>query len=483
VVSYEDGTVRNIVDDPYLKGYSECLFTAEACAGCKFANTPRVGDLTIGELFEADMILPDTDVRDGVSTVLVNNDKGKTIFDGIKDDAAYVRRIPLSFSKRYNMYADKKRSNSQRERFYHLLDKGMPVSRAMEYCLGRRYDVGITGFWRVFNYGGVLTYYALYNLIEDMGMEPVFVDTRHTIKGRLPNPRLYKTGYPTYSRDRWFSDKEDQRKSLNPRIRNFVVGSDQVWNRNLIKQESLEAYTLDFVEPWRNKVAIASSFGKGEFAGTDEEKERFAALLKKFNRVSVREDSGVKLCKSMGIKARTLLDPVLLCDPHHFEELAEKGDVKPKGKYVFNYMIIPARFHGMNVVYDDLGMEAVSIPGAAAVGADKLEVPLTEPGCVENWMRYFLNCSFVFTDSFHGTVFSILFRKPFVTLSKEAKEGGGRVGTILAALGLQDRMFESVGEVLESDVLRRPIDFDEAHRKLESLRKDCLEWIDASLIR
>ncbi len=238
-----------MVDDPYLRGYSECLFVADACSRCRFANTPRVGDVTIGELFEADRILPDTDVRDGVSTVRVNNDRGKEIFEYVERNASYARRIPLSFSKRYNMYADRKRNNAERERFYHLLDKGMPMSKALLYSLDRRYDVGITGFWRVFNYGGVLTYYALYSLIEDMGLEPVMVDTRHTIKGRLPNPRLYRTGYPAYSRDFWFSSKDAQRKDLNPRIRNFVVGSDQVWNRGLIKQESLEAYGLDFAEP------------------------------------------------------------------------------------------------------------------------------------------------------------------------------------------------------------------------------------------
>ncbi|MBR3476362.1 MAG: hypothetical protein IKH39_04295, partial [Candidatus Methanomethylophilaceae archaeon] len=88
-----------------------------------------------------------------------------------------------------------------------------------------------------------------------------------------------------------------------------------------------------------------------------------------------------------------------------------------------------------------------------------------------------------FTDSFHATVFSILFRKPFVTIASETKEGGGRVGTILNALGLQDRMFESVGKVLESGVLKEPIDFDSAHEKLETLRSDCLEWIDKALIR
>ena len=482
MVAYEDGTTRNIVDDPYLKGYSECLFVSDGCSGCRLANTPRVGDLTVGELFEADRILPDTDVRDGVSTILVNNDKGGSMFDGIQKDASYVRRIPLSFSKRFNNY-DKKRDSPEKKRFFHLLDKGMPMSKALLYSVERRYDVAITGFWRVYNYGGVLTYYALYNLMEDMGLEPIMVDSRHTIKGRLPNPRLYKTGYPTYSRDFWFATKDAQRKDLNPRIRNFVVGSDQVWNRDLIKQESLEAYALDFVEPWRNRVSIAASFGKGKFAGSDEDKDRFATLLKRFNHVSVREDAGAKLCRSMGVKARTLLDPVMLCDPRHFLELAEKGDAEPEGEYVFNYMIVPARFEGMGEVYDELGIEPVTIPGAAAVGAEKLGVPLTDPGCVENWMRYFQGCSFVFTDSFHATVFSILFRKPFVTIASETKEGGGRVGTILNALGLQDRMFESVGKVLESGVLKEPIDFDSAHEKLETLRSDCLEWIDKAMIR
>ena len=482
MVTYEDGTRRNIVDDPYLRGYFEGLFTHEACSACGFAGTPRVGDVTIGELFEADRMVADTDVRDGMSTLLVNNDRGGLMLGYMEESAAYIRRIPLSFSKRYNNYAARP-VHPERDRFYHLLDRGMPVSKAIEYSLGRRYDIGITGFWRVRNYGGVLTYYALYSLVEDMGLEPLLIDSRHRIKGRLPNPVLYRTGYPDYARDFWIPTRDDQRREYNPRIRNFVVGSDQVWNRDLIKQESLEAYALDFVEPWRNRVSIASSFGRGEFAGTEEEKERFAVLLKRFNHVSVREEAGVRLCRSLGARAKLMLDPVMLCDPRRFEELAEKGDANKGGDYVFNYMIVPARFHGMGAVYEEIGMEAVSIPGAAAVGAEDLGVPLTDPGCVENWMRYLLGCSFVFTDSFHGTVFSILFRKPFVTLASETPDGGGRVGTILGALGLRSRMFGSVSEALSSGVLREPVDFDSAHRRLEALREDCLEWIRRSLVR
>jgi hypothetical protein len=79
-------------------------------------------------------------------------------------------------------------------------------------------------------------------------------------------------------------------------------------------------------------------------------------------------------------------------------------------------------------------------------------------------------------------VFSILFRKPFVTIIKSEKDGKGRVSTLLKSVGLFDRMLPSVEAVLESDVLERPIDFDAAHKLLAKKREESMEWVKGSLI-
>ncbi|MBR6871061.1 MAG: Coenzyme F420 hydrogenase/dehydrogenase, beta subunit C-terminal domain [Candidatus Methanomethylophilaceae archaeon] len=483
VVEYEDGSRKVNLRDPYLRAFSRSLINNEACSNCQFANTPKPGDVTIGDLWGADRIITDTDLDDGMSVVLANNDRGAAVVAEAMERASYFKRIPLSFSKRFNRYTPIRPEDPGKQRFYDMIERGRPVSKASLYAIERRYDVGITGFWRVKNYGGVLTYYALYSLMQDLGLESVFIEARNKIEGRTPNPALLKSGYPAYSREMWAKDRMEEEKDLNPRIRNFVVGSDQVWNRKFISQTALECYALDFVSPYRNRVSIASSFGTPRFEGTPEEYESFAKCMKKFNAISVRELSGLDICRRMKLRATVILDPVMLCDISHYLDLAAKSDAPlPDGKYVFNYMIHPSTFVNAKGVFDRLGMKPLAVKGATAEEVPDLGYEVIDGECVENWIRYISNSSFVFTDSFHGTVFSILFRKPFVTIIKSEKDGKGRVSTLLKSVGLFDRMLPSVEEALTSDIFEKPIDFDAAHKLLAEKREESLDWVKKSLI-
>ncbi len=483
VVDYEDGSRKVSLRDPYVRAFSRSLINNEACSNCQFANTPKPGDVTIGDLWGADRIITDTDLDDGMSVVLANTECGEGMVAEAMASASYLKRIPLSFAKRFNRFSSVRPEDPGKPRFFDMIGRGRPVSKASLYAIERRYDVGITGFWRVRNYGGVLTYYALYSLMQDLGMEAVFIEARNKVEGRTPNPALLKSGYPAYSREMWAKSREEEEKDLNPRIRNFVVGSDQVWNRKFISQNALECYALDFVSPYRNRVSIAASFGTSKFEGTPEERERFIKCLRKFNAISVRELSGLDICKNMKLKATVILDPVMLCDISHYKDLASKSKVPlPAGKYVFNYMIHPSTFVGAKAVFDRLGMQPLGVKGASVEELPDLGYDAIDAECVENWMRYISNASFVFTDSFHGTVFSILFRKPFVTIIRSERDGKGRVSTLLKSVGLFDRMMPSVDAVLQSDILEKPIDFDAAHKLLAEKRKESLDWVKSSLI-
>jgi len=99
-------------------------------------------------------------------------------------------------------------------------------------------------------------------------------------------------------------------------------------------------------------------------------------------------------------------------------------------------------------------------------------------------MRYFLGCSYVFTDSFHGTVFSILFRKQFVTLIGNWGEnsGVGRMTTLLETLGLENRIFRTPGEAVDSGALDRVIDYDIVHERLRECREESLQWLRNAIL-
>ena len=115
---------------------------------------------------------------------------------------------------------------------------------------------------------------------------------------------------------------------------------------------------------------------------------------------------------------------------------------------------------------------------------EKIDYPRTNMGTLENWMKCIRGASFVVTDSFHGTVFSILFKKRFVTLigSWSENSGVGRITTLLEALGLESRIFRTPEEAVESGALEAPIDYDSAYAKLNSNREASIGWLRKALL-
>ncbi len=479
-IMYADGTFRMSVYDPFVRACNASLIINQGCAACRFIDS-RPGDITLGDLMGSDKVAGSA--AGTLSLVMVNSQKGAAMAFDMNDSADFAERIPKPNFEENPGLKHERRLHLGWIRMVHFLQRGHPVAKSIDYCLRWKFDVGITGFWRVLNFGGELTYYALYHIIMDMGLEPLMIESRRKSKRNAPpNPPLLATKYPFYNIARWYETKEEQ-EELNNRVDNFIVGSDQVWNRRFITQDILECYTLDFVHDEKNKIAIASSFGTDRFEGTDEERESFAALLRRFNHLSVRESSAVELCKELGAEAEIIIDPVMLCDVKHFEALSDASQMRYPKQYAFNYMMHPVNFEGMEKIYEALGYGPVTAGNASSDFNERIDYPRTSVGTVENWMKGIKNSSFVVTDSFHGTVFSILFRKPFVTLIGNWNEGSGvgRITTLLTTLGLEERICKTSQGAIESGVLFAPIDYDEVHRKLDKEREVGMAWVKNAL--
>ncbi len=483
VVEYEDGSRKTNYRDLYFQGFLRHMFKSDACADCKYASTPRVGDLTIGDLWQYDKILFDVDASTGISCVLVNNERGKELFDALSEKASYLREVPLSFVKRFNRFNETRPKNPSSERFHYLLGRGHPVSKALDYAINAKYDVAITGFWRAPNYGGDLTYYALYNIILDMGLEPIFVEACNPkAVGTPPSPTRMNFKYPAFNIAPWYSSKDKQRE-INLRVKNVMVGSDQVWNPKLLSPEGWKTYALDFASPWRNTVAYASSFGTSTYKDDTPEKKEHIRLLKRIKHVSVRETSGVDICAGFGIEAKHVLDPVMLCDMRHYQELIDSATMKFPAKFMMAFV------RHVNVHMDPLAMSKALDLQAVSVGGPDLDYnkavgyPIFNVNNVENWLKAISLSSFVLTDSFHATVLAILFKKPFISVYGRMDEatGTGRMSSLLHVLGLDDRIYKTTADAIESGAPMRPIDYDAVWEKLSALREECLEWLKGSL--
>jgi len=272
----------------------------------------------------------------------------------------------------------------------------------------------------------------------------------------------------------------------------WVVGSDQVWAN--ARTLPLETFLLDFLgnDPRPRRIAYAASLGKERFALKPEQIARCALLAKRFHAISVRETGGVTACeKQLGItNAVQMPDPTLLLPAEEYERLisSDTAGGKPAANAggIFGY-ILDASSEKNSLLQELAGTLALPVSTFMPkkglfpnphTPADNYVYPP-----VAHWLRGISSAKHIVTDSFHGTVFALIFNKPFITLNN-AKRGAARFTSLLKVFALEDRLVPpdtSVKDALEK--LRAPIEWNavnairanEARRGMEFLKEKLSE--------
>ena len=486
VIRFDDGTSKVNYNDEFVAGFNRSLYKNDSCIKCDFAAAPRQADLTIGDLWESEKMFHDFDSKKGVSCALVNNANGRKLLSVLSKHAAFMREVPFDFVKRFNRLNPTRERHLAQERFFHMLEKGHSVKKSVKYCLKWKYDVGIIGLWRAPNYGGNLTYYALYHVIEDLGLEPAMIEARSKSGGKVPmSPKRLMNRYHMYSIIPWAHNKDEQME-INHRVYTLLVGSDQVWNSKLFPDhpETVLSYALDFAASWRNTVAYASSFGRSSFVPSDATEKAEAEAIKNIRHVSVREKSGVEICRTLGVEAKHVLDPMMLCNMKHYHALLAKATVPVPDGYGLCFVrhagphLDPNRLSN----YVDLPFMNVAGPGIDLNTAET-DYPLTNVETVENWIKTIYHSEYVLTDSFHGAALSIVFGKQFIVVYGAMSEDSGldRFRSLLGLFQLEDRMYPTTWDAITDHAYAKKIDFDKVHKRLDELRAESLAWLKDAL--
>lgn len=239
---------------------------------------------------------------------------------------------------------------------------------------------------------------------------------------------------------------------------------------------------LSFLEGVKIKrIAYAASFGLDNCDEyTSWQLKECSRLLKLFDMVSVRETSGISLCRNyFGIEAIQMLDPTLLLDVDDYRRLIRKGNTQPSKGNLFVYILdrTDAKENLVNQIAEEKGL----IPFWVTNDEENLSLPLEKriKQPVEQWLRSFDDAEFILTDSFHGCAFSILFRKNFIALGNSSR-GLDRFISLLSSLCLLDRLILSdtdYGEYYE--LLSSDIDYNQVEKALQVLKQKSLDFISA----
>ncbi|MCK9613963.1 MAG: polysaccharide pyruvyl transferase family protein [Candidatus Omnitrophica bacterium] len=271
----------------------------------------------------------------------------------------------------------------------------------------------------------------------------------------------------------------------------YIVGSDQVWRKGFTKPNKPSFFEifksilwtrpmfLDFVKSNKVKrIAYAASFGVDEWEYDFRMTKIIANLLRKFNAVSVREDSGVRLCKEyLGVDAIHLIDPTMLLSASEYMELCRKENTaKSKGNMMV-YLLDETRGEIANVIAQKKKLILFSVNAKTKSPKAPLEDRVYPP--VTDWIRGFFDAEFIVTDSFHGCVFSIIFNKPFLAIGHEIG-GMARFHSLLKMFGLEDRLILGMDE-LTDDKLAAEINFDRVNQILKIKQQEASFFLQKAL--
>lgn len=322
------------------------------------------------------------------------------------------------------------------------------------------------------NFGGILQAYALQTVLERMGHEvvhlqekkkilplhpiwkmplvyikriirkylgeekslPVFMDPRKWIR---MNTDAFIDSY-IHSRYLKNEDWNEQNMSIYDAI---IFGSDQIWRP--LYAWPLERFFGNFIETSSIKrIAYATSFGTDENEFTDEQLQRCSSLLSHFKAVSVREYSAVEICsKNFGVEATHVLDPTLLLSVENYIELIKNKKVSASKGSLGVYVLDENK--EVNDFVKRLAIEKNLKPfsmGSKIEDGNASIMERQQPP-VEQWLRAFYDAEFIVTDSFHGTVFSILFHKSFICVGNRNR-GMSRFNSLLSLFDLEERLVD-----------------------------------------
>lgn len=245
----------------------------------------------------------------------------------------------------------------------------------------------------------------------------------------------------------------------------FVCGSDQVWNP-YYPENSM----IDFLQfaPEHKRIAIAPSFGTS--AIPESRKEIFTKWISSIPHLSVREDAGATIIKDLtGRDAQVLLDPTFALTAEQWRSFEKKPEICPEGKYVFCYFLGNLTNRYVRCIKKYAKQHQCEIVDVC--DSHDLRYYATDP---QEFVWLLDNAQAVFTDSFHGTAFSLNLQKPFVVFDRV--EGGAsmssRITSVLAKTGMTDRIF---AEAEKTDV--SSADFTEAAAVIAAERERIKDYL------
>lgn len=306
---------------------------------------------------------------------------------------------------------------------------------------------GIITLCGMSNYGNRLQNYAVIYIVKKIGYIPInFYDAKRLSFIIRNIQSIFKKNFSAVQRfvkfkalDKKLTKNVYNMENLKNREKNcdyIILGSDQIWNPYWAGTEHFFAPSIAA----QKKIAYAASFGVSEIP--EHKKEIYTKYLNEMKAISVREEDGAKIVKELtGRDATVLVDPTLMLDKEEWLKIAKKPKFDVSKKYVLTYFL--GEVSGRRKEYIDYVCKQNNLK-LINLDAKNPNTFWYKTGPAE-FLWLIDNASVMLTDSFHGSVFSVLMDTPFLVFDREdtIDEMSSRIDTLLNTLKLQDRRFNN----------------------------------------
>ena len=358
----------------------------------------------------------------------------------------------------------------------------MPFTQAARETLFP-YDVGLL-LYASDNYGSAATNFALYKAIESLGYRPVVLDSL------LPIDGVSRALLQEHCAMSSAIVPKGKHGMINSLLDTFVVGSDQSlrWSFGRVRN-NIEFFLMGFTDDSKRRIGYAMSSGFNHRSLPEDVRVLYEAQLKRFQALSVREDFAVEMCERLfHVKPDHVLDPVFLPNKQVYLDLAAEADLALPPKYVLAYIryASPEKRDFVLRAAERLNAQLIVICDALyykdlkqQLGLDAIIAKPTSP----EWMAYYANATAVFTDSFHGTCFSLIFEKPFVAVRAGSKDRFVSLARIICDTPKQANtaFLAEDAQLASLDGAFPPHDYEMINRNLAAAREQSLNWLRDAL--
>lgn len=346
----------------------------------------------------------------------------------------------------------------------------------------------------VSNYGSLLQTFATQEIIKKLGYEPQIINyVRYDLRKdklfdtllkldkkwnknfltrliyritQMPNYYFMDKKFKKYRKEFYtnltpiYGSNEELKKNT-PIADIYCSGSDQIWGKNG-GYELDKAYFLDFVPEGARCISYAASIGLTEL--NEKDNKDLVELLKKYEKITVREESAIQLLKNNNINSQLVLDPTLLLDKKEWEKVVDTRKINKK--YILIYQLHSnKKFEEYaKKLSKKLNLPLIRVtPSLNQLTKIGKLVYLPTPGMFLNYIK---NAEFIITDSFHGTVFSIIFNKRFIDINPG--KTSTRIESILKLLGIESRLLKSYDDF---SLIDQSIDWEKVNNKIKIERE------------